>query len=175
MQDKDTRFSAKGGLVLLGNWFCKAGVWDQVEQQVPIRQKSIKHTPHEKLLDAFIHILSGAERMVTLNTGLRCDEAVQRAFGRKRCADQSLVSTTLDRCDEQSVAGLRLVLKQCLTQYGAVSRHRFKDGKLLLDVDTTGILAGQQAEGSEKGFFSAKKGGVVAKSVASLQPTRQNS
>ena len=165
MQTKDTRFSGKGGLVLLGKWFQEAGIWDVVRERVPIRQKSVRHTPHEKLLDAFIHILSGSERMVTINTGLRCDKAVQVAFGRTCCAEQSLVSTTLDRCDEMSVQGLKCALKEMLQQYSHVARHRFAERKLLLDVDTTGVLAGKQAEGSEKGFFSAKKGGVVAKSV----------
>jgi hypothetical protein len=51
---------------------------------VQIRQKVIKHKPLDKLLDAFINILAGGHGMVEVNTRVRPDEALQRAFGRGR-------------------------------------------------------------------------------------------
>lgn len=163
MQLEDTTFSAYGGLAIIGHWMRRHKVWARVEKTVKIKQKTVVHTPHEKLLDALIHILSGAERMVTLNTELRVDEGLQRAFGRTTCAEQSGVSTTLDRCDEQTLEQMQAVQTQLIRKYGRAARHRFKHKWLILDVDTSGILCGKQGEGSEKGYYSAKKGGVVAK------------
>lgn len=167
MHTKNTRFSARAGLAMIGHWFRHEQIWQRVEQQVTVRQKTVLNSPTDKLLDALIHIMTGADRLVTINSGLRSDEAVQRAFGRTRCAEQSGVSTTLSRCDEANIAQMRQVQTELLQRYGASSRHRFKEYKLLLDVDTSGLFAGKQAEKSEKGFFSAKKGGVVAKLAAS--------
>jgi hypothetical protein len=62
---------------------------DALAQHVHIRQKTIKHTPIEKLTDAFIAILSGAHGLCEVNTRVRCDAALQRAFGRTACAEQS--------------------------------------------------------------------------------------
>ena len=48
----------------------------------------------DKLYDAFISRLSEAHGMVELNTRLRTDQALQHAFGRKACAEQSVVQQT---------------------------------------------------------------------------------
>jgi hypothetical protein len=52
----------------------------------------------DKLYDAFISLLAGAHGMVEMNTRLRTDLALQQAFGRKACAEQSVVQETLDAC-----------------------------------------------------------------------------
>ncbi len=49
----------------------------------------------DKLMDAFMAILSGAHGLLEVNTRVRCDVALQRAFGRECCAEQSLVQMTL--------------------------------------------------------------------------------
>ena len=59
---------------------------DPVKKKVVVLQKSIRHTPAQKLTDAFIAILAGAHGLAEINIRVRSDEALQRAFGRKGCA-----------------------------------------------------------------------------------------
>jgi hypothetical protein len=56
-----------------------------------VKQKRVKHAPADKLYDAFIAILAGAHGLVEINTRLRAEPALQRAFGREACAEQSVV------------------------------------------------------------------------------------
>lgn len=158
MQKNHTSISRYGGLSPIAMWVKEKEIWELVEEKVPINQKTIIHTPHEKLKDAFIHIMTGQERLHTINTGIRTDRGVQRLFGRDCCAEQSGVSTTLNRCDKDSVSGMREVQKELLRSYGKTVRHDFKTSLLCLDVDLSGLLCGRQAEGGEKGYFVKKKG-----------------
>ncbi|BCL80802.1 hypothetical protein ccbrp13_32670 [Ktedonobacteria bacterium brp13] len=50
--------------------------------------------------DLWIAMLAGLARTVELNSVLRADGARQRAFGRTRCAEQSVVQQTLDACTQ---------------------------------------------------------------------------
>jgi hypothetical protein len=54
-----------------------------IRQTVQIAQKTVKHTPIEKLYDAFITLLAGVHGLVEINTWLRADPALQAAFGRE--------------------------------------------------------------------------------------------
>ena len=46
-----------------------------IAEEVKIRQKTVKHTPIEKLTDALITILAGAHGLSEINTRLRGDAA----------------------------------------------------------------------------------------------------
>ena len=65
-------------------------LFDTIGKYLFIKQKTIKHHPIEKLYDAFIAILAGAHGLYEINTRLRGNESLQRAFGRKDCAEQSV-------------------------------------------------------------------------------------
>ena len=80
-----------------------------------MHQKSIKHKPIEKLYDAFIAILAGAHGLSEINTRLRSDWALQRAFGRSSCAEQSVVQRTLDACTQENDSERRRDMP-CLSQ-----------------------------------------------------------
>lgn len=151
----DTQYA---GLVTLAAWIRRKDIWQTVADKVVVRQKTVKHRPIDKLLDVFIHILTGEQRMVTMNTGLRCDEGLQRAFGRETCVEQSLASTTLDRCDEETVGQMYEVVKELVRRHSRSYQHNYKRNWQVLDVDMTGLQAGRQAEGSEKGYFANKRG-----------------
>src|SRR6266705_2561743 len=69
-----------------------------IRQVVHIGQKTVKDTPFEKVSDAFISMLAGATGVVEVNTRLRSDQALQKAFGRTRCAEQSVIQQTLSAC-----------------------------------------------------------------------------
>jgi hypothetical protein len=57
-------------------------LFDTIGKYLFIKQQAVKHRPIEKLKDAFIAILAGAHRLYEINTRLRSDESLQRAFGR---------------------------------------------------------------------------------------------
>lgn len=158
MTDNYTFNTHYAGLAALGTWMREKKIWQAVAEDVVIRQKTVKHRPIDKLLDVFIHILTGNQRMVTMNTELRCDKGLQQAFGRETCVEQSLASTTLDRCDEETVNQMYEVLQDLLRKHGRSYHHNYRECLQVLDVDMTGLLAGEQAEGSEKGYFAGKRG-----------------
>jgi hypothetical protein len=54
-------------------------------------------------MDGLIAILAGAHGLSEINTRLRSDPALQRAFGRTGCAEQSVVQETLDACSATNV------------------------------------------------------------------------
>src|SRR5262245_49009234 len=89
--------SPAASLAALGFQIQHFDLFAPIRQTVHIAQKTVKYTPHDKLFDAFITILAGAHGIVEVNTRLRADLALQRAFGRGACAEQSVVQETLDR------------------------------------------------------------------------------
>lgn len=151
------RFSPRASLTLIGLLARQMGIWDLIEEEVHIRQKVIKHTPLDKLKDAFINIIAGGHGLVEVNTRVRPDEALSAAFGRAGCADQSTVSDTLNSCSDENVEEMRVALRRVYRQYGAGYRHAYSKEWQLLDVDMTGLPAGKQGEGSEKGYFAGRK------------------
>jgi Transposase DDE domain group 1 len=154
-----TGFSAHASLATLGLWMKEHQIWQQIEQQVTIKQKTIRYTPHEKLKDAFINILAGGHGIVEVNQRVRTDKALQFAFGRKACAEQSVVSETLNACTEMNARQMEEVARTIYQEFGQGYRHDYEQAALLLDVDFTGLLAGRQAEGASKGYFSGTKNG----------------
>src|SRR5438876_12404197 len=75
-----------------------------VRTGVQIAQRCVKFTPFEKLYDCFIGILAGAHGIVEIEERLRADPALQAAFGRSACAEQSVLQDTLDACTAANVA-----------------------------------------------------------------------
>ena len=152
-----TRFLSRAGLAAYGQWLLKEGVWEQVKHEVTIKQKVVQHTPHEKLLDAFINIVAGGRGVVEVNTRVRPEEALSLAFGREKCAEQSTVSRTLSSCDEASVEGMRKVIQNIMKRKGQACKHDYRRQWQLLDVDMTGMPAGKQGEQVTKGYFGAHR------------------
>jgi ABC-type cobalamin transport system ATPase subunit len=74
-------------LAAIGLKITRLQLFDTIGKYLFIKQKSVKHRAIEKLCDAFIAILAGAHDLYEINTRLRSDESLQRAFGRKSCAD----------------------------------------------------------------------------------------
>jgi hypothetical protein len=168
---KYTRFSARAGLAALGVWFRQKGIWTVVEEMVEIDQKVIKDTPVEKLLDAFINMLAGGRGNVEVNTRVRPDEGLQRAFGRERCAEQSVISETLNGCEEETIEQMRQAMQSIFQQHGRAFQHDYRAQCLVLDVDTSGMPAGRQGEEVTKGYFAGsknKRGRQVGRVVATL-------
>jgi hypothetical protein len=153
-----TRFSPRASLVAMGVCTQRMKLWDVVEDHVHIQQKVIQHRPIDKLKDAFIDILAGGHGLVEINTRVRPDEAVQRAFGREGCADQSTVSDTLNACGETEVEQMRQAQQVLLRTHSQAYQHDYGKHCQVLDMDLSGMPAGRQGEGVTKGYFSGHKG-----------------
>jgi hypothetical protein len=154
---KYTGYSSRASLAIIAKWMEERTIWKKIEMGLQIKQKTIKHTPHEKLRDVFINMLAGGQGVSDINVRVRSDQGLQKAFGRKACAEQSLVSSTLNACKEKNVMEMRKILREVYQEFGRGYRHNYKKAYLVLDIDLTGLLAGQQAEGASKGYFSGTK------------------
>ena len=159
MNEYTTGFSPNASLAMIGQWTKDQGIWERLQAGVHIRQKVIKHTPLEKLQDLLINIWAGGEGVSDVNQRVRTDVALQRLFGRATCAEQSTISETVNAVTEANIQEMEKVLKQVLQEHGGCCQHAYEKNWLLLDMDVTGLLAGKQAEGSQKGYFCGKRNG----------------
>jgi hypothetical protein len=148
--------TAHGPLCLLGHHLLREGVLEPLSG-VEIAQKTVKHSPTQKLLDVLMGILSGCSTVYEINYRVRPDLPLQRAFGRERSADQSTISKTLNAFTQQSVARLREAVESIQRRHSALFSHDFEREMLVLEVDLTGLRASKEAEGSTKGYFSGER------------------
>jgi hypothetical protein len=147
-------YSPRATLCAIGIRLRSLKFFDTIAEHVHVKQKTIKHTPVEKLTDAFIAILAGAHGLSEINTRVRSDAALQRAFGRSSCAEQSVVQETLDTCTVENVRQMKYAFKALMKSHGRAYRHPYEAGLQLLDVDMTGPPCGRQAEKASKGYFA---------------------
>lgn len=169
--NNDIRFSPRASLAMTGMCVQQMGIWETIGQGVVIKQKVIVHTPLEKLQDAFINIMAGGHGLVEVNNRVRPDSGLSLAFGRRHCAEQSTVSETLNACRPENVDQMRDALRAIYQQYGQGYAHHYGKGWQLLDVDMSGLPAGRQGEGVEKGYFARqknKRGRQLGRVVATL-------
>ncbi len=171
-QTTDTsRYSPRASLVAVGAKIQQLKLFETIANEVHITQKIIKHKPVEKLYDAFIAILAGAQGLSEINTRLRTDEALQRAFGRFACAEQSVVQDTLDACTEDNITEMERALQKIFQLHGQAARHNYRTHWQLLDIDLTGLPCGPKAEWSKKGYF-AKDGIRYGRQLGRVIATR---
>ena len=78
----ERHFSASASLAAIGVKLRELDVFGPIRSSVQIAQKTVKHKPIDKVYDAFISILAGAQGLVEINTRLRSDPGLQKAFGR---------------------------------------------------------------------------------------------
>ena len=150
MAQATTLHSARASLCALGEYLRRHAFFAPLYQHVQLRQKTIKYRPVDKLLDALVGMLCGAKTSAQSNVTVRVDPAVQRAFGRKGCADQSTIARTLQAGTPQTVEQLEEVSWYYLKRYGHTPRHRFRERRLWVDIDLTPLPTGAKAEGSER-------------------------
>jgi hypothetical protein len=152
-----TRYSAQASLASLAVHMRHTKVWATIKRKVHIVQKVIKYHPLDKVQDAFITILAGGHGLVEVNTRLRPDEGLQRAFGRQGCADQSTISDTLNACTPETVTQMRAAVQELYQRHSQGYHHPYGQRHQLLDVDMSGMPAGRQGQGVTKGYFSGQR------------------
>ena len=151
------RGTAHASLVALGLKLQQLDFWAPLREQVKIAQKTVRYTPIEKLTDLFIALLAGARGIAAINEGLRTDPALQRAFGRAGCAEQSVIQETLDACTAANVQQLQAALNQLYRTYSRGFAHDYQAAWQLLDVDLSGLPCGRKAAFATPGYFGPGK------------------
>ena len=121
--DEYSHFSARASLTAVGEWMQRQGIWEAVTRRVQIRQKTLRHRPLDKVLDAFIAMLAGGGGVVEINTRVRPERVLQAAFGRGDCAEQSTVSETLNACTADTVLQMRSALDEVYRVHSQGYRH----------------------------------------------------
>jgi hypothetical protein len=144
-------------LAALGLKLQQLDLFGPIREQVQIRQKTVRHTPSDKLYDALIAILTGAHGVVEVNTRLRSDPALQAAFGRSTCAEQSVIQGTLDACDATSVTQMQAALTMIYRQHSQGYRHDYARAWQILDIDMSGLPCGKKAAFASKGYFAKQR------------------
>jgi hypothetical protein len=106
------------------------------------------------LTDGLIATLAGAQGLVEINKRVRPDPALQVAFGRQGCAEQSVVQDTLDAGSAENVLQMQRAVDQIYRAHAQGYRHSYTQALQLLDIDTTGRPCGPKAALATKGYFA---------------------
>ncbi len=154
---KKRHFTPRATLVALGLKIRQLEVLRPLAEGVHIKQKVIDHRPINKLVDGLATILAGGRGLVEANKRVRPDKAIQRAFGRRGCAEQSVISQTLDACTPENVEQMEQAVAEIYRQHGRGYRHNYDQELQLLDVDMTGQPCGKRAAFATKGFFAKQR------------------
>jgi hypothetical protein len=159
-------------LCLIGQKAQELKLLDPLHKLVKIEQKVLVHSPTEKLTDAFLAIACGAEALSQINTVLRADPAISRAWGRERCADQSSVQETLSACTELNITQMQQVLREIYQKLGKASNHPYSTGPLILDIDLTGLPCSKNYAGASKGYFANSKKGTTGRQLCRVNASQ---
>ena len=101
--------TSRASLCALGEYLRRHCFFAPLREQVQIPQKRVRYRPIEKVLDGLLGILCGAKPMSQRNSTIRLDPAVQRAWGRTGCAEQSTIARTLQASTAETVDQLTRV------------------------------------------------------------------
>lgn len=150
-------FTPAASLAALGLKMQQLDFFGPIRHHVQIVQKTVKYAPIEKVYDAFISLLVGAQSMGEINHLLRADPGLQRAFGRSGCAEQSVVQQTLDACSPTNVTQMEQALTAIYQQHSQGVRHDYQHEWQILDVDMSGMPCGAKAVFASKGYFAQQR------------------
>src|SRR3989449_9079996 len=152
-----TMTTSRASLCALGEYLKRHCFFAPLREQVQVPQKPVRYRPTEKLFDGLLGILCGAKTISQSNITIRVDPAVQRAFGRTGCAEQSTIARTLQASTPETVDQLSRVSWYYLKRYGQTPHHRYAERLLWVDVDVTPLPIGAQAEGSERTWMGRNR------------------
>jgi hypothetical protein len=151
------RSTAHASLAVLGVQVRSLDLFGPIREGVHIAQKTVRYTPADKLYDAFIALLAGAHGLVEINGRLRADPALQAAFGRRACAEQSVVQETLDACTEETMGQVEVALDSIYRRHSQGYRHDYAHDWQILDVDMSGLPCGKKAALATAGYFARQR------------------
>jgi len=149
--------TSRASLWALGEYVRRHCFFAPLREQVQIAQKAVRYRPIEKALDALVGILCGAKTISQSHSTIRVEPAVQRAFGRTGCAEQSTLARPLQASTAETVDHLSRVSWYYLKRYGQTPHHRCAEPLLWIDVDVTPLPIGAAAEGRERTWMGRSR------------------
>jgi hypothetical protein len=170
IKNRSQSFTNHAVLAALGQKVQRVHLFEPIRAYVQIQQKTVQYTPADKLEDVWLSILMGSHGLVETNKRLRPDRALQRAFGRSGCAEQSTLSATLNAATPENVKELEHAVTTIYRRFSRGYAHDYTKHWQILDADTTGLPAGRNAELCTKGYFARqrnRRGRQLARVVAS--------
>jgi hypothetical protein len=144
-------------LAVLGLKLRQLDLFAPIRQLLRIPQKIVRYSPVDKLFDAFVALLAGAHGLVEINSRLRSDPALQAAFGRSACAEQSVVQDTLDAATAANITQMEQALEQIYRAHSRGYVHDYSGSLQILDADLSGQPCGPKAAFATKGYFARQR------------------
>ena len=147
-------FTTRATLCAVGIKPRELKILETIGEHVRVAQKTVKHTPLEKLTDAFIALLAGAPGLCEINTRARAPTGHCKKPSAELRAPSSRPSKkryrlapgkTSGKCATLSYA----ILKKC----GRTFSHPYEKKLQLLDADMSGLPCGPKAELATRGYF----------------------
>lgn len=161
-------------LCLIGQKCQDEKLLEPLHKFIKIKQKTVQHSPVDKLTDALLAILLDCDVVSQINTKLAQEIAVLKAFGREHSADQSTVQRTLSCCTSQNVAEFQQALAVIFAKHSRTRHHKFHKQPLILDIDLTGLPCSKHYEGSCKGYFADCKPGTTGRQLYRVSASQYN-
>lgn len=109
MSKESMMTTSRASLCALGEYLKRHCCFAPLREQVQIPQKTVRYRPIDTVLEGLLGILCGAKTLSQSHVTMRTDPAVQRAFGRTGCAEQSTIARTLQASTAETVAQLSRV------------------------------------------------------------------
>ncbi len=145
-----------GPLVALGFFMREHDLWAPIRHRVHFDRPTHCLNPVNAIYDLWVGILAGCEVVSQVNTTIRADPLLARAWGREQFHEQSTIARVLDACTSLQVRQMREANEAILHWLGQAHRHDFSRSLLRVDIDLSGLPASKRAEGSTKGYFSGR-------------------
>jgi hypothetical protein len=148
-------------LAVLGSYMVQQNLLSPILTRLEFPRKMHTEDSWGALVDIWVSMLAGCRSISQVNTKIRPEISLSKAWGRERFCEQSTLARVLDACEAEQVGQLRSGVEAIYRWIGQAPRHDWGNSTLMVDIDLTGLPAGREAEGSTKGYFSGKKGGAV--------------
>jgi hypothetical protein len=78
-------------------------------------------------------------------------------FGRQGCAEQLVISDTLNACTADNVLQMEEAWRMIYQQHSAAYRHDYEAELQILDADMTSMPCGKKAAFASKGYFAKQR------------------
>ncbi len=153
MAKSTTLTTTRARLCALGAYLRRRCFVAPCHEQVKMAQKVVQYRPPETRLEGLVGRLGGAKTIAQSHVTITGDPAVQRACGRKGCADPSTIARTLHAGTADHVAQLARLGGGYLKRDGRTPRHPCHEALLWVDAEVTPVPIGPKAEGRERAWM----------------------